>query len=89
MARVKPRKNHRIDYLEAWEQVYKPLVLSYHGDVPLPVIAEVLGASVSKIQEHLLSGAYSYGIARKCDGDTYRYEINALRFVAWMEGRIL
>jgi len=84
MARIKPRKNYRIDYLEAWENVYKPLILSYHGEVPISVISTVLNISVSKIQEQLLSGAYNYGIARKCDGDTYRYEFNALRFVAWM-----
>jgi hypothetical protein len=88
MARVKPRKNHRIDYLEAWEQVYKPLILSYHGEVPISVVAEVLGISVSKVQEQLLSGAYNYGIARKCDGDTYRYEFAPLRLIAWVEGKM-
>ena len=89
MARIKPKKNHRIDYSEAWEYVYKPLVLSYHGEVPIDVVAKVLGISVSKVQEQLLSGAYNYGIARKCDGYTYRYEIQAIRFCKWVEGKII
>jgi hypothetical protein len=87
MARIKPRKIYYTDYSHMWEKVYKPEILKYYSP-PIELIAEALGSSVSKVQEQLRSGAYNYGIARKCEGDTYRYEFNSLRFIAWVEGKM-
>jgi hypothetical protein len=75
------------NYLERWENEYKPLVLSYY-EVPIEVVSTVLGISVTKIQEQLRSGLYNYGIARPCPGGHYRYEIFPLRLIAFIEGRM-
>ena len=89
MARKKPiQLPAGVTYLDLWENEYKPLILSYHGDIPIEVVAEVLGTSITRVQEQLRSGHYSYGIARKCKGDTYRYEFMPLRLIAYIEGRM-
>ena len=75
-------------YLELWEVEYKPLILRYH-EVPIEVVATVLGISVARIQEQLRSGLYDYGIARPCSGGTYRYEFMPLRLIAYIEGRLI
>lgn len=85
--RIKPKQIYLKDYSYFWERIYKPEILKYSSP-PIELIAEVLGISVSKVQEQLRSGAYNYGIARKCDGNTYRYEFHSLRFIAWVEGRM-
>ena len=88
MGRIKSLQiYHKIDYLYLWEKIYKPEILKYHSP-PIELVAEVLGISVSKVQEQLRSGVYNYGIARKCDGDTYRYEFMSLRLIAYIEGRL-
>jgi hypothetical protein len=88
VARVKPKQvPEGSTYLEHWEHKYKPLILSYY-EVPIEVVAETLGLSISKVQEQLRSGAYNYGVARKCKGDTYRYEFMPLRLIAYIEGRM-
>lgn len=87
MARMKPKQvPEGATYLDLWESKYKPLILSYY-EVPIEIVAEVLGISVTKVQEQLRSGCYNYGVARKCRGDTYRYEFMPLRFIAYIEGR--
>jgi hypothetical protein len=88
-----PRKKAEIlpigkSYLKLWEAEYKPLILRYH-EVPIEVVAIVLGISVARIQEQLRSGLYDYGIARPCSGGTYRYEFMALRLIAYIEGRLI
>jgi hypothetical protein len=89
MARQKPKQfPDNTDYLREWKTKYKPAILSYHGDIPIEVVAEALGYSVTKVQEQLRSGLYDYGIARKCKGDTYRYEFMPLRLIAYVEGRL-
>jgi hypothetical protein len=75
-------------YLEVWEREYKPLVLSYY-EVPIDVVAKVLGISITKIQEQLRSGLYDYGIARHCPGGHYRYELFPLRLIAFVEGKLI
>jgi len=88
MARTKPKQLPAgTNYLDRWKNKYKPLILSYY-EVPIEVVAEVLGISVTKVQEQLRSGAYDYGIARKCKGDTYRYEFMPLRLIAYIEGNM-
>jgi hypothetical protein len=88
MARVKSKQVPiGTTYLELWESEYKPLILGYY-QVPLEVVAEVLGISVTKVQEQLRSGAYSYGIARQCSGGTYSYEVLPLRLIAFVEGKL-
>jgi len=72
-------------YLELWEREFKPLILSYY-EVPIEIVAKVLGISVTKIQEQLRSGLYDYGIARPCAGGSYRYEFFPLRLIAFVEG---
>ena len=74
------------DYLTVWENKFKPLILSYY-EVPIDVVAEVLGISVTKVQEQLRSGLYDYGVARPCLGGTYRYEVIPLRLIAFIEGK--
>ena len=87
MPRMKPKTlPEGKTYLELWEKEYKPLILSYY-EVPIEVVAKVLGTSVTKIQEQLRSGCYSYGVARPCPGGNYRYEIMPLRLIAYIEGR--
>jgi hypothetical protein len=87
MPRVKPKQVPADkSYLDLWEQKYKPLILSYY-EVPIEIVAEVLGVSVTKVQEQLRSGQYNYGIARKCRGNTYRYEFMPLRLIAYVEGK--
>ncbi|MCL2036308.1 MAG: hypothetical protein FWG83_02835 [Oscillospiraceae bacterium] len=73
------------DYLTLWKNEYKPLILS-HFQVPLNVVAEVMGISVNTVQEQLRSGLYDYGIARPCPGGCYRYEVMPLRLIAYVEG---
>jgi hypothetical protein len=86
MARVKPKQLPAgTSYLDLWEREYKPLILTYY-EVPIEVVAVVLGISVTKVQEQLRSGLYDYGIARPCSGGSYRYEIMPLRFIAYVEG---
>jgi hypothetical protein len=86
MARTKPKQLPAgTNYLERWENQYKPLILSYY-EVPIDVVAETLGISVTKVQEQLRSGYYDYGIARPCPGGTYRYEVMPLRLIAFIEG---
>jgi hypothetical protein len=88
MARQKPKQvSAGQNYLTLWESKYKPLILSYY-EVPIEVVAEALGISVTKIQEQLRSGLYDYGVARPCAGGTYRYEFMPLRLIAYIEGRM-
>jgi hypothetical protein len=90
MARIKPKQvPSGTDYQFIWETELKPLILSYYGEVPIEVVSKVLGFSENKIHEQLQSGEYKYGIARKCKGDTYRYEFMPLRLIAYVEGRLL
>jgi hypothetical protein len=74
------------NYLNLWEQQYKPTILSYH-QVPIDVVAKALGISVTTVQEQLRSGLYSYGVARPCVGGSYRYEFFPLRLIAYIEGK--
>jgi hypothetical protein len=86
--RTKPKRlPEGTTYLSEWENKHKPEILSYY-EVPIEVVADVLGISVTKVQEQLRSGAYGYGVARKCKGDTYRYEFMPLRLVAYIEGKM-
>ena len=88
MARQKPKMLPAgINYLERWETEYKPLILSYY-EVPIEVVSQVLGISVTRIQEQLRSGLYNYGVARPCAGGSFRYEFMPLRLIAYVEGRI-
>ena len=88
MARVKPKQiSSGTNYLDLWENKFKPLILSYY-EVPIELVSEVLGISVTKIQEQLRSGMYGYGVARKCKGDSYRYEFMPLRLIAYVEGKL-
>jgi hypothetical protein len=88
MPRHKPKQlPEGKNYLDLWETEYKPLILSYY-EVPIEVVAEVLGISVSKVQEQLRSGSYNYGVGRPCAGGTYRYEFMPLRLIAYIECRI-
>jgi hypothetical protein len=87
MARIKPKQfSVGTDYLSVWENKFKPLILSYY-EVPIDIVAEALGISVTKVQEQLRSGLYDYGVARPCPGGTYRYEFFPLRLIAYVEGR--
>ena len=87
MARTKPKQLPTgLSYLDLWEREYKPMILSYY-EVPIEVVATVLGISVTKVQEQLRSGHYGYGVARPCTGGTYRYEVMPLRLIAYIEGR--
>jgi len=89
MARLKPKQvPEGTDYSTLWETEYKPLILS-HYEVPIEVVAEVLGIGVNKVQEQLRSGEYKYGVARKCPGGTFSYEVIPLRLIAHIEGRLL
>lgn len=86
MARTKPKRiPEGSNYLTLWETEYKPLILTYY-EVPLEVVAEVLGSSITKVQEQLRSGLYDYGVARPCAGGTFRYEVLPLRLIAFVEG---
>ena len=88
MPRVKPKTTpENTNYLDLWEIEYKPLVLSYY-EVPIEVVAKVLGISVTRVQEQLRSGLYGYGVARPCAGGSFRYEFMPLRFIAYIEGRM-
>jgi hypothetical protein len=87
MARVKAKPlPEGTTYLDLWESEYKPAILAYH-QVPIEVVARVLGISVTTVQEQLRSGLYDYGVARPCSGGTFRYEFFPLRLVAFIEGR--
>jgi hypothetical protein len=87
MARKKIEKlPEGTSYLELWENEFKPEILSYYGEVPIEVVSKALGISVARVQEQLRSGQYDYGVARKCSGDTYRYEFMSLRLIAYVEG---
>lgn len=87
MARQKPKQvPEGTDYQTLWETQYKPRILR-HYEVPIELVAEVLGISVTKVQEQLRSGCYNYGVARPCSGDTYRYEFMPLRLIAYIEGK--
>jgi hypothetical protein len=87
MARTKPKQLPiGTTYLDLWEQQYKPTILSYY-EVPIDVVAEVLGISITKVQEQLRSGLYDYGVARPCPGGSYRYEVMPLRLISYIEGR--
>ena len=87
MARQKPKAVPAgTDYLTLWETEYKPLILSYY-EVPIEVVAQVLGTSITRVQEQLRSGLYGYGVARPCPGGHYRYEIMPLRLIAYIEGK--
>ena len=74
-------------YAQLWADTYKPEILKYH-EVPLSVVATVLGTSTTKIQEQLRSGLYPYGVARLCGGGSYRYEVYPLRLIAFVEGNL-
>jgi hypothetical protein len=74
-------------YFDLWEQEFKPLILSYY-EVPIEVVAQVLGISITRIQEQLRSGLYDYGVARPCSGGSYRYEFFPLRLIAFVEGKL-
>jgi hypothetical protein len=88
LARIKPNKlPDGQSYLDLWEREFKPLILSYY-EVPIEVVSQVLGISVTRIQEQLRSGFYDYGIARPCPGGCYRYEFLPLRLIAYIEGRM-
>jgi hypothetical protein len=88
LARQKPKKlPEGQSYLDLWERDFKPLILSYY-EVPIEVVAQVLGISVARIQEQLRSGMYNYGVARPCAGGSYRYEFLPLRLIAYVEGRM-
>ena len=88
MARTKPKRlPEGQNYLDLWERELKPLILSYY-EVPIEVVATVLGISITKVQEQLRSGLYDYGIARPCPGGSYRYEFFPLRLIAYIEGRM-
>jgi hypothetical protein len=71
-------------YLDLWETEYKPNILTYY-QVPLEIVANVLGVSVTKVQEQLRSGLYSYGIARPCKGGQYAYEVYPLWLIKFVE----
>lgn len=87
MARTKPKQvPPGTDYLKLWEHEYKPRILQ-HYSVPIELVAEVLGISISKVQEQLRSGIYNYGVARPCKGGQYAYEFHPLRFIAYVEGK--
>jgi len=86
MARTKSKTVPQGNYLQLWENVLKPEILKYF-QVPVGVVAKVLGISVTKVQEQLRSGLYDYGIARPCPGGTYSYEVYPLRLCAFIEGR--
>ena len=87
MPRAKPKQTpHGESYLNLWENEYKPRILTYF-QVPLEVVAETIGISVTKVQEQLRSGLYSYGIARPCPGGQYSYEVYPLWLIAFVEGK--
>jgi len=91
MARIKPKQLPAgKSYTDLWENEFKPLILSYHGEIPLEVVAKVIGISVTRLQEMLRSGLYpGIGVARPCPGGTYRYEILCpLRLISYIEGRM-
>jgi len=86
MARIKPKQLPvGTTYQTLWEREYKPAILSYH-QVPIEVVATVLGISVTTVQEQLRSGLYDYGVARPCSGGSHRYEFFPLRLIAYIEG---
>ena len=88
MARPKPKQlPEGLDYLTLWENELKPLVLTYY-QVPIEIVAKVLGISITKVQEQLRSGEYRYGVARMCPGGDYSYEVIPLRLIAYIEGRM-
>jgi len=88
MARTKPKRlPEGTDYRTIWETEYKPLILSYY-EVPIDVVAQILGISVTKVQEQLRSNLYGYGVARPCTGGTFRYEFMPLRLIAYIEGQM-
>jgi hypothetical protein len=74
------------NYLDLWETEYKPLILSYYEE-PIEVVAQVLGISITRIQEQLRSGLYNYGVARPRSGGHFRYEFYPLRLIAFVEGK--
>jgi hypothetical protein len=91
MARVKPKQLPAgSDYHTLLETKYKPLILSYHGEIPAEIIAEAVGVSLMRLQEMLRSNLYpGIGIARPCPGGTFRYEcLFPLRIVEFIEGRM-
>jgi hypothetical protein len=89
MARMKPKQlPEGTTYLNEWENKYKPRILTYF-QVPIEVVAEVLGTSINTVQEQLRSGLYDYGVARPCPGGTTRYEVLPLRLIAYIEGRLV
>jgi hypothetical protein len=89
MARVKPKTlPEGTDYHTLWEKEFKPLILSYYGNIPIEVVSKALGISVTRIQEQLRSGLYDYGVARPCAGGSYRYEFMPLRLISYVEGRM-
>jgi len=88
MARVKPKMVPGGNFQTHWETVLKPQVLQYYSP-PIELVAEVMGISVSKVQEQLRSGLYDYGVARPCVGGSYKYEFHSsLKFIAHIEGKI-
>jgi hypothetical protein len=85
MARVKPKRVPAgKTYIDLWESEYKPDILTYF-QIPLEKVAEILGISITKVQEQLRSGLYSYGIARKCGGGQYAYEVYPLWLINFVE----
>ena len=86
MARQKSKTVPNGNYLELYENEYKPEILNYY-QVPIETTARVLGVSVTKVQEQLRSGAYDYGIARPCPGGKFSYEVYPLRLCSFIEGR--
>ena len=74
------------DISEAWENEYKPQILSCRS-VPLKLVAEILDCTEQKVREMLISGEYHFGNAR---GGRHgnSYDVYPLRFIAWYEGKM-
>lgn len=75
------------NFLELWENEYKPMILNYR-EVPVDVVAEIRGTNTDSIKAELRSNQFNYGVARKCEGGKYRYIIEPLRLIAYIEGRM-
>jgi len=72
---------------EQWEKVYKPKVLD-HKVVPIDLVAEILGCSVTKVKDRLRQGSWTFAQAAKGQIDYCYQEIYPLRFIAWYEGQM-
>ncbi len=74
------------DISEKWETDYKPRILTCQT-VPLTLIAEIFGCSVTTVQDMMASEKFPFCVCR--DGRYQKsYDVFPLRFVAWYEGRM-